>query len=665
MLNRVEAIRVASLTSASPSLAGRPLRRISLRALHLVVISSLVAVFAASCEDEAGPDTAGGETSDATGIGDDDTDGGFGDDDDVVGPIPCTTDLECQFGESCIGGFCIDPDATTGDTDTGGTGGTCAGGGNPIIKVTPDDSVDFGFAAIGEISQKTVTITNVGQCPLVVSKVEFLNLATDEISCDVCTGTGTVYPITLAPFVDTLRVNLTYSPSDFKEDVAELQIVSSDVTNPAIRIGLISGVKGEAKKCYGLTEEEQAQFSALDFGYVEAGKTKTLATRVCNCLQLSAGNQPLEIKAIKMRDEENAFNFEIEKFETLPILNPQECVDIDITYKPLEEKKHNNFLVVQTNDVPSDGNNVVLNARANKDPVCVINPGTPIDFGQVLVGDVGRSPIVLQNQSDQQCEFSLAFAPLSSSDFSLDPTGTTIQLPPGGNSTVSVVYLSQAAGTDEGILLIGTNDPERLQNEIPIAGEAVERPATDILRVDAQYEHGSTDSFFVDFRVVDIQYEEAKSGALISVNQGNPAANWTNLGGKNYGNPRVAATGQPDPFRVTHLDPIIDDGCFNVVGAYLQDCERVVGGLLASILGIATGAIGGAIGIPGLGGLDLSGACLGTSSTNVTATAFVNGNAVMTHTITLGRKSDRKEILSIKREGGFFSAKPWSPTACN
>ena len=115
---------------------------------------------------------------------------GLVDTDSGAGSATCQQDDDCPADERCVAGVC---DARM-TPDAGEAAAPDAGAGPGRVTVTPE-RLDFGAVAFGTSTERTVTITNVGDGPLEILTVFIEDDATSEFSSRVGAG----LPETLEP----------------------------------------------------------------------------------------------------------------------------------------------------------------------------------------------------------------------------------------------------------------------------------------------------------------------------------------------------------------------------------------------------------------------------------------------------------------------------------
>lgn len=131
-----------------------------------------------------------------------------------------------------------DPDEAVAEVDLSGTGLA------PIIDVSPAE-YDFGEVYVGCDKQLELTVSNIGNAPLVVSGFEFSSTSDEMGFDDNVDNIGVELPWTLAAQTDTVTEYVTvyvdYVPVDETEDSAFLYVTSNDPFTPEAIVGQSGG----------------------------------------------------------------------------------------------------------------------------------------------------------------------------------------------------------------------------------------------------------------------------------------------------------------------------------------------------------------------------------------------------------------------------------------
>ncbi len=187
----------------------------------------------------------------------------------------CDDDEDCEAGMSCQGGLC----ATAEDA------GTLLS--SQEIDVAPT-TLDFGSAQLGVQVTQVATVTNVGDSPLHVTRIEVVEA--DSLA-EYSSAPGGAVSLELAPG-DSVDVAVTLVQRDGEIDRGELRIASDDADEPVFAVALVSDLKGTPRA--GVAPAE------LDFGVVPWGD---LVTREVDVANGGTGNAPLEVSSVEVTND--------------------------------------------------------------------------------------------------------------------------------------------------------------------------------------------------------------------------------------------------------------------------------------------------------------------------------------------------------------------------
>ena len=395
------------------------------RALELCSLS-LLAMLVVACA------SAGGTTSDLDGGtlvahdgGSAAVDGGAAADGGPVAGGPCVNVADCPRGFGCLTGHCVNAGLYECRNDLA-----------PIVQVEPA-TLDFGSIRVGDPVTKTLRIRNIGSCNLQISEVSIAPGASTDFSCEECRPRGT-YPVTLVPF-DSKTIVVAYTASDATPDLASLNVVTTDPTFPLIQVPMKSSTK-DAPRIF-------VEPAVLDFGYVPVGQRRTLTFNITN----AGGQTPLLVRAIENLPLASP-NYLIATTATavdggLAYLNsgtPPVPMTVSITYQPTTLATHNEAIRITSTDALTPRVDVQVKGFSVTPPNVRVTPQL-VNFGTVAVGTRQQIPITIENNGGADLQVQLAFAALSSTSFSYNPTGLAA-IPGGQRATLYIEYLPTTLG---------------------------------------------------------------------------------------------------------------------------------------------------------------------------------------------------------------------------
>jgi len=204
-----------------------------------------------------------------------------------------------------------------------------------IIEVEsdhPSDAhlVDFGEVYAGEVREKEVTIRNLGTDTLQVQDLQISDQF-EIINHDDITQL-------LAPDSMTV-VRIAYSPVMDEHIEGSLQVASNDHEQPVIPVRLL----GE-----GLAPAVYIDPPSYNFGNPELGCVEQLDITISNI-----GRAPLQIQEDGIWYEDLGGNGELTLVHSIPdgtVLDPNESVEAQVHYVPIDVVPASGYLHVETND---------------------------------------------------------------------------------------------------------------------------------------------------------------------------------------------------------------------------------------------------------------------------------------------------------------------------
>ncbi len=384
---------------------------------------------------------------------------------------PCGEFDECPPGQICRHGACVaDGDADGGvdggDDDGGVDSGDDVAGGPDIAIVSPPPSgappsyqLNFGNVAVGVAAEQQVVVENTGDAEL---RILQLNLGLGEGNEDFSVPAELLdaLPLVLAPGEQT-ELDVVYLASDGTTDHGVLDIISNDPDEPSVRIELLSEFKGEAD--VALSPEQ------LAFGDVPLGQTSDpLLLTIAN---QGTGNAVLTVEDVRFAVAQNPdFSLELTDVDGQPValpalLNNGDALDARVRYHPQAAEADSDELVVASDDPLQPSATVPLSGRGVIGAV-EIAP-SPIDLGQVRVGEIGEQVVTISNAGGAPLSLTgVALADagpdwtLGSEDLDLAGLADNPHpLAPGAAVEVLLAYAPATAGDASGQLLVEHTGP--------------------------------------------------------------------------------------------------------------------------------------------------------------------------------------------------------------
>ncbi len=215
--------------------------------------------------------------------------------------------------------------------------------------------------------------------------------------------------------------------------------------------------------------------SALSFGGVTVGASAALTAQVQNL-----GNAALNVSSIS-RCAGTSTEFTWSPAAPLNVAAGANAT-LTISYAPTNTGTDSGCLVLASND--PDEASVQLNVSASGNAVPVPNIGvTPgsIDFATVVVGGSATRTVTIANSGAAPLSVtSIALGAGSSSEFGVSAPATPFSIAAGTSQSVSVSYAPANTGSDNGTLVIGSNDPDTASVSVALAGSGALPGVADI-----------------------------------------------------------------------------------------------------------------------------------------------------------------------------------------
>jgi hypothetical protein len=221
------------------------------------------------------------------------------------------------------------------------------------IFVNPQ-TLDFESVEAGQTAVRQLTITNLGQVELVVSRLDVSGSQDFGARFQDRSVTGDLGENPLVvPQGESILVDVTYSPPTLGPDTGELKITTNDTARPTVTVNLRAN---GAAPCIQVVPE------SVDFGSalmvpgtdVETPNTRPLVIESC-------GTTPLRVTGLAIANDDGTFRVLTELtpddetgalFE-LPARNPDDPVppsrELQIGFWPVESRAYGNRLLVTSN----------------------------------------------------------------------------------------------------------------------------------------------------------------------------------------------------------------------------------------------------------------------------------------------------------------------------
>ena len=199
------------------------------------------------------------------------------------------------------------------------------------IKVSPV-ALDFGDVTVKSTKTRTVSIENLGNAPLRVTRATLGGDTGPEFRTD-----STYQDVIVAPGW-TLTIQVAYSPVDVGSDGGAL-LIGSDDSNEGLTIVFLAG-NGLPRP---VPDIEIASLS-LNFGEKPVGTIESQIVSIRN-----VGLSPLWVSAVEFQ-EGTSSEFETDFPAHGVTVGPQEDFPVSVTYSPMDAGSDTGFLLIRNDD---------------------------------------------------------------------------------------------------------------------------------------------------------------------------------------------------------------------------------------------------------------------------------------------------------------------------
>ncbi|MGQ9591585.1 MAG: choice-of-anchor D domain-containing protein [Planctomycetota bacterium] len=326
----------------------------------------------------------------------------------------------------------------------------------PEIEASPA-SLGFGEVQRGGSRDLVLTIRNLGTASLNVSSIALASGTTNQFSIASGPSSANVGPLA------SISVTIRYAPRDLGYDTGAVRIRSNDADEPTVTVSLTgSGIDIPAP------EIDVAPLS-LSFGNVIAGESKTLSFTIRNL-----GSAALSVSRVALGAGTSA-EFSIVSGSSPAEIPAGGSASVSVAFAPEAAASRSGTVLVDTDDADEARVTVSLSATGIPAPVPEIDVSPlSLGFGDVTVGTSKAMSLTIRNAGTANLSISsIAIDPASSPAFSKTSGPSSVGLAPGASASVQVTYVPPAEGSDQGTLVILSNDADESEISVPLTGRAV------------------------------------------------------------------------------------------------------------------------------------------------------------------------------------------------
>jgi hypothetical protein len=277
----------------------------------------------------------------------------------------------------------------------------------PKISVSPTP-INFGSLKVGEVSTKTLTITNTGNADLVIDSITIKGINPSEFGFSPANGCPN--PISMNA---SCQLTMTFTPvSPFVKKSATLSISSNDLKKPTINVKLL----GQAAAPKISVTPKAIKFATVEVGDASAPQTITVK---------NTGISDLTINSIAVKGS-NLGDFR--ETDDCTAVSQDNLCKIDVILDPTSAGSKSAIMSISSDDPKKPIINVKLSGTGSHSPAYI--SGISVEAALQVLGPTGESineyGDVLSAGPDKS---ETIFPP---GTFKTHPKDTLFFFPPGG-----------------------------------------------------------------------------------------------------------------------------------------------------------------------------------------------------------------------------------------
>ncbi len=321
----------------------------------------------------------------------------------------------------------------------------------PKIQVEPK-AVVFAVIGVGNEKSQVVRVSNIGNAVLDISTIQ-IDPGGDK-SYQLFNVPKT--PTSLKPG-DSIKLSVKFKPTAAGRPESTLWIDSNDPDQGRTIIPL---------RTVGNAPRIQVKPLNVDFGFVDAKQTKTKSVQVTN-----VGSADLHLKKLFITAADKDFSV-VEQGGAWPmVLKPQKSIAIKVAYRPSNPGADIGELWIESDDPNKAKQRVVLQGQRSE-PNISVNP-IVLDFGGVAPKKTRNLPLIISNRGGATLTVSnIVKEAGSSAEFSFIVPSLPVQIPSGQSMTIATFYSPKDKGTDNGVILIESDDPDSPKIKVNMVGQS-------------------------------------------------------------------------------------------------------------------------------------------------------------------------------------------------
>ena len=316
------------------------------------------------------------------------------------------------------------------------------------------DPITFGGGAIGETQTRDVTVTNIGTLDMTLTDMQL-----EE---------GSFFAIEQTPEFD-----LVLEPQQSTTLTMSFTAESGGRVDDTLRILIEEDPMSFGCSVEGITALPLIDVSPtrIDFGGVERDVTVEREIRVTN-----VGAATLELETVEFLRGTSP-DFGLPDAPTEPVnIEPDGSIVVTVAYTA-GDASATGTVAFFSNDPTTPQVGVPLLGRTSA-PNLVVAPES-LDFGSVGMGVPSGRTLSLFNDGTETLDIA-DIRIEGSAEFTIDGNPNITAIEPQAEELLRIVYQPADLGSDQGTLIIDSNDPDEPETRVPLAGTGIEGAACEV-----------------------------------------------------------------------------------------------------------------------------------------------------------------------------------------
>lgn len=313
-------------------------------------------------------------------------------------------------------------------------------------------SLDFGTVDVGDSSDMTVSVSNVGVNDLTVS-----SLSTDNGTYSIVSPATPVTVVNGTP----VDVVLRFKPTSGATENGDLTIDSDDPDEASVTVSL-TGIGNSVDPDIDLST------TSVAFGNVGVGDSSDISLTISNL-----GVNDLNVTSIS---SDNAV-FEVVSPATPIVVANGAPADVVVRFKPTSEVAESGNLTIDSDDPDEASLNVTLDGTGiSTDPDIDVSP-LALDYGTVTNGGASDLTVTVSNTGVD--DLTVSSVTSSNSVYTVVSPATPFTVTTATPVDVTVRFSPTVAQTETGDLDIVSDDPDEATTTVSLTGVGSDAPTVD------------------------------------------------------------------------------------------------------------------------------------------------------------------------------------------